>query len=80
MEITVRLHYRFAAKVPCFGKLKTKKHAARKIKFATMDFTVFGLEKKKGIFMCVFTMQTYSFLKLCRHKEPRRFGIKRGNF
>lgn len=30
--------------------------------------------------MCVFTMQTYSFLKLCRHKEPRRLGIKRGNF
>lgn len=53
MEITVRLHYRFAAKVPCFGKLKTKKHAARKIKFATMDFTVFGLEKKKE-FLCVY--------------------------
>lgn len=44
-----------------------------------MDFTVFALEKK-GIFMCIFTMQTYSFLKLCRYKEPRRFGIKRGNF
>lgn len=30
--------------------------------------------------MCIFTMQTYSFLKLYRYKEPRRFGIKRGNF
>lgn len=44
-----------------------------------MDFTVFALEKK-GIFMYIFTMQTYSFLKLCRYEEPRRFEIKRGNF